>query len=179
MKYYYLVQFNHYQNLISTQVYPLVCCTGMSQIIMIVRKVEEKDIEACAALFSEVFSSEPWNEPWTKRLARERLSHFYESKGFIGVLAESDGVIGFVLGNTEPFYFGSMFYLREMCIQTHLQKKGVGSNMFHALEQALSMHNVHSIYLTTEHDIPAAEFYKKKGFTYSEKMGFYAKRTNS
>ncbi|MFT5593789.1 MAG: aminoglycoside 6'-N-acetyltransferase I [Oceanicoccus sp.] len=146
---------------------------------MIFRNIEEKDIEACAVLFSNVFSSEPWNEPWTKHLARERLMHFYESKGFIGVLAESDGVNGFVLGNTEPFYFGSMFYLREMCIQTDLQKQGVGSNMFYALEKALSIDNVHSIYLTTEREIPAAEFYKKKGFKYSEKMGFYAKRTIS
>ena len=146
---------------------------------MILRKIEEQDIEACSALFTKVFSSEPWSEPWSLNLARERLLHFYESKGFIGIIAESDGVIGFVLGNTEPFYFGSMFYLREMCTQTDLQKTGIGSEIFHALERELSLNKVHSIYLTTEREIPAAKFYKNKGFKYSEQMGFYAKRTNS
>jgi aminoglycoside 6'-N-acetyltransferase I len=145
---------------------------------MILRNIQEKDIEACAALFTKVFSSEPWSEPWNISLARDRLLHFYKSKGFIGILAESDGVIGFSLGNTEPFHFGSMFYLREMCTQTNLQKKGVGSEIFHALERELSLNNVNSIYLTTAREIPAAEFYKKKGFKYSDQMGFYAKRTN-
>jgi N-acetylglutamate synthase-like GNAT family acetyltransferase len=144
-----------------------------------IRKIEKKDIKACAALFTSVFSSDPWNEAWNVNIATERLCHFYESKGFVGVLAESDGIIGFALGNTEPFYFGSMFYLREMCIQTDLQKSGVGSAILNALEQELSLNKVHSIYLTTERNIPAAEFYTKKGFNFSEKMGFYAKRINS
>ena len=113
------------------------------------------------------------------KFSQRALITLYESKGFVGILAESDGAIGFALGNTEPFYFGSMFYLREMCTQTNLQKNGIGSEIIHALERELSLNNVHSIYLTTEREIPAAEFYKKKGFKYSDQMGFYVKRTNS
>lgn len=146
---------------------------------MILRKIEKDDIEACAALFAKVFSAEPWSEPWNTDLANKRLSHFYESKGFIGILAESDGVIGFALGNTEPFHFGSMFYLREMCTESNIQNKGVGSDIFKALEHELMLNKVQSIYLTTEREIPAAEFYKNKGFKYLDQMGFYAKRINS
>lgn len=147
---------------------------------MILRNIEEDDIEICAELFMQVFSSDPWNEEWSIVFANERLSHFYQSKGFFGVLAEEqNSVVGFALGNTEPFYFGSMFYLREMCIKTKLQNKGVGKEILKALEDELLTKKINRIYLTTERDIPAASFYQKNGFNYSEKMGFYAKRTNS
>lgn len=145
---------------------------------MIFRKILKEDIETCSELFAQVFSSAPWNEPWDINSAHERLLHFYQSKGFIGIVAEHNGIAGFALGNTEPFHFGSLFYLREMCTHTNLQSKGIGSDILHALEQELSLNKVNSIYLTTEREIPAADFYTKKGFKYSDKMGFYAKRTN-
>lgn len=146
---------------------------------MILRSIQETDIEACATLFTQVFSSEPWNEEWNKGFALERLLHFFQSKGFIGVLAEQEGLVGFALGNTEPFYFGSMFYLREMCTQTNLQNQGVGSKVLGALEEELRSEGVQRIYLTTERATPASGFYQKNGFNYSDKMGFYAKRVNS
>ena len=146
---------------------------------MKLRAIKKSDIQACATLFSEVFSSEPWGESWSEDLAIDRLSHFYESKGFMGVLAESDGILGFALGNTEPFYFGPMFYLREMCTLPKLQNQGIGNKIINNLEKELISSNVHSIYLTTERDIPAASFYQNSGFRYSKEMGFYAKRINS
>jgi len=146
---------------------------------MILRNIQEADIEACATLFTQVFSSEPWNEEWNEIIALERLSHFYQSKGFLGVLAEQEEVVGFALGNTEPFYFGAMFYLREMCTQTNLQNHGVGQDVLGFLEKELLSQEIRSIYLATERAIPAANFYQKNGFSYSEKMGFYSKRVDS
>ena len=146
---------------------------------MILRSIQETDLAVCAALFTNVFSSDPWNEEWNETFALERLLHFYQSKGFVGILAEQQGVVGFALGNTEPFYFGSMFYLREMCTKTNLQNQGVGNKVLKALEKELIPLKVQSIYLTTERTIPAAHFYQTNGFNYSEKMGFYAKRVSS
>ena len=146
---------------------------------MVIRNILEEDIEACANLFSKVFSSEPWNEPWEINSATERLMHFYHSKGFIGLLAESENITGFVLGNTEPFHFGSMFYLREMCTANDMQNKGVGGQILNALEIELSKNKIHSLYLTTDRRIPAANFYQKNGFKLNETMGFYARRVNS
>lgn len=147
---------------------------------MNIRPIQESDLKACARLYVEVFSSEPWNEAWTEELAFERLVHFYQSKGFVGVLAESEevanDVIGLVLGNTEPFYYGTLFYLREMCVKSNQQNKGVGAKLLYALEAGLHDQEVKSIYLATEREIPAASFYQKHGFKLSEEMGFYAKR---
>ena len=143
------------------------------------RLITKSDIGKCAKLFSQVFSSEPWNEPWTEEDAFKRLNHFFESKGFAGVLLESESVIGFALGNIEPFHFGDMFYLREMCIDTKKQHSGYGYKILENLEESLKEQEVHSIYLTTERQIPASKFYQKHGFNFKEAMGFYAKRINS
>lgn len=143
---------------------------------MYLRDIEEADLEGCAQLYAAVFSAEPWNEAWTTDAALTRLTHFYESKGFVGVLAEQNGIAGFALGNTEPFYFGTLFYLREMCTHTSLQSKGIGSQVYSALEQRLKSSQVRGIYLATDRAIPAAQFYLGKGFARSETIEFYSKQ---
>lgn len=145
---------------------------------MKLRKITKPDLAACVKLYTQVFCSDPWNEAWTEEIAYERLLHFYESKGFVGVLAEdpkSNRLTGFVLGNIEPFYKGKLFYLREMCTHTQSQNKGIGKAVLQALETELRTHHVKSLYLATDNAIPAAQFYKKNGFSHSENMGFYAK----
>ena len=143
------------------------------------RIIKETDIDECSSLFATVFSSSPWNEEWTKQLALERLTHFYESKSFLGVVAKKESIVGFALGNIEPFYFGSIFYLREMCVSSTLQRKGIGSGVIDTLDSELSQLNVKRIYLATEHTIPAASFYQDKGFVHSKELGFYSRSVNS
>lgn len=144
------------------------------------RQIIKQDIGKCARLFSDVFSAEPWNEPWTEHDAYKRLSHFFESKGFLGVLLEKeDDIVGFALGNTEPFHFGDMFYLREMCVDKNVQHSGYGYKLLDQLEINLKSKKIHSIYLTTDRKIPASKFYQKHGFNFKESMGFYAKRISS
>lgn len=146
---------------------------------MDVRKIERSDLDGCARLYAAVFSSEPWSEAWSEETALARLVHFYESSGFIGILAERDGIMCFALGNTEPFYFGTLFYLREMCVRNGLQSRGIGSRVYLALEEQLKSVQVHGVYLATERAIPAAQFYRGKGFSCSETMGFYSKQFKS
>lgn len=140
------------------------------------RNIEETDLESCAQLYARVFSSEPWREAWTPEEALTRLSHFYESKGFVGVLAEQNGIAGFALGNTEPFYYGTLFYLREMCTHTDLQSRGIGSRVYSTLEQRLRSIKVKGIYLATDRAIPASQFYLGRGFARSENIELYSKQ---
>ena len=146
---------------------------------MEVRSIQEGDIRKCARLYASVFTSEPWNEEWTEETAFLRLNHFYQSTGFVGLLAEYDDIVGFVLGHTEPFENSTIYYLREMCVMGSIQSKGVGGKLYKALDCELAEKSVKSIYLTTERDIPAASFYMKNGFNLSQKMGFYAKSINA
>lgn len=139
------------------------------------RTMNESDIEPCGSIFAKVFASEPWNENWIDAISIDRLSHFYHSKGFLGVVAEREHIVGFALGNIEPFYFGPMYYLREMCVSMIAQGEGVGSKMLDALERELSDLKVKQIYLATDRLIPAASFYKGKGFLPSKTLAFYSK----
>lgn len=143
------------------------------------RRIEKTDLKNCSELYAQVFSLAPWNEPWTAQAALERLSHFYESLGFCGVLVESEAVLGFALGNAEPFHTETLFYLREMCISPKQQCQGLGGRLYASLEKEISLMNVKSIYLATERAIPASNFYLKNGFRHVEEMGFYAKHVNS
>jgi len=134
-----------------------------------------KDIDECSALYSQVFSSEPWNEPWTKPISLKRLTHIFESNGSLGVLAEDNGIKGFILGNSEPFHFGEMFYLREMCVDNNSQGQGIGTKIISELYKELESIETKGLYLVTEHDIPAVQFYEKNGITESNGMRFYSK----
>lgn len=146
---------------------------------MKIRVIKRNDIEKCAQLYAEVFSSEPWHENWSPSLAYERLMHFYDSKGFVGVLAEEKEIFSFALGNIEPFYSGAFFYLREMCTKPNAQNQGIGKKTIKSLEDTLASMEVKNIYLITERSIPAANFYTACGFDLSADMGFYSKTIKS
>ncbi|MGQ4878542.1 GNAT family N-acetyltransferase [Billgrantia sp. LNSP4103-1] len=141
------------------------------------RRLECRDLEACASLFAQVFSSEPWSESWSNERALARLGHFHDSPGFEGVLMtnDRDDVVGFLLGNREPYLAGQLFYLREMCVDCRWQGQGIGSALYRTLEGELAAHDVRAVYLATSRGIPAAGFYQGLGFRCSESMAFYAK----
>ena len=145
------------------------------------RYIAENDLEACAKIFECVFSSEPWNEPWTFDAAYTRLNHFFESKGFFGVLAEEDSgkIIAFVLGNKEPFCHGELYYLREMCVDNDHQSAGIGSSLSSYLDESLVRQGIKGMYLATAKNIPAASFYQKNDFKMGDDMAFYSKRFSS
>jgi ribosomal protein S18 acetylase RimI-like enzyme len=143
------------------------------------REIQKKDLAICAEIFSRTFSNTPWNENWNTDSALERISHFYDSKGFCGVVAEEDGVLGFVLGNIEPYFTGPIFYLREMCTDPAYQNSGIGSMLLTRLENTLASKGVKSIYLITEHNIPAEQFYMKRGYKVDENTGSFSKAISS
>jgi len=63
-----------------------------------------------------------------------------------------------------------------MCIRSGLQRSGIGSKLFSELENTLIEKQIKSIYLTTQHNIPASQFYQKMGFKISAEMRFFSKR---
>ncbi|WP_104204554.1 GNAT family N-acetyltransferase [Billgrantia saliphila] len=146
---------------------------------MQLRRLERHDLEDCARLYAQVFVAEPWKEPWNAERALARLAHFHDSHGFVGMLAETDeqgDIVGFALGTLEPFCTNSLFYLREMCVSASQQSKGVGTQLYSALERELTMRGAGAIYLATDRTIPAAGFYQGLGFHCSDNMAFFAKR---
>lgn len=147
---------------------------------MILRKIESSDIVPCAVLFAEVFREAPWNEPWSQKSAKERLAHIYDSKGFVGLLIEKENnIVGFVLGNVEPFAEGDAFYLREMCIRNEEQGKEYGKRLVASLHSELAAQKVARSYLITRRNGLAATFYLATGYSYEEHEAVYEASINS
>lgn len=138
---------------------------------MILQPVEHDDLSACAALYLRVFNAAPWNEGWEERAVTRRLEDCWRTPGFFGLKARAGNeVVGIVLGYLEQWDKSSHFYLKEMCVISELQNRGVGTALMEALEAALRERGCQKIYLLTARDTGAQAFYEKRGFYVSQKM---------
>lgn len=147
---------------------------------MLIRAIEPEDMDRISDLYASVFSSSPWNEPWSNEKAKRRLNHIFLSKDFIGLLVEiEESVQAIVLGNTEPFLDEKTFYLREMCVNPEFQENGIGQRLIQELHFKLKEINVSGVYLTTRNQLKAASFYKNNGYNLEKDQGIYEIRFNS
>lgn len=138
--------------------------------------LEKHDLTKCTETFIEVFNDEPWNDEWTFTKAKKYLLSFYQTPGFLGILAvEKDEIIGFILGVKRVWWSGDEFFINEMCVKTQIQNKGIGKAMLNHLIKELHNSNISNITLLTDRGIPAEEFYKKNGFEEIERIIFLHK----
>ena len=141
--------------------------------------LEENELIKCVETFINVFNDEPWNDEWTITKAQKYLLDFYNTPGFLGVLAvENNEVIGFIFGVHRTWWSGDEFYIHEMCVKSQLQNKGIGRLLLNYLNNTLG-DKISSVTLLTNRGIPAEIFYKKNGFEEIERMIFLRKKINS
>jgi len=134
----------------------------------------EEHLDDCAALFVDVFSAPPWEEPWELADARKRLGDLFGVPGARGVCLVEDGrLLGFALGQVERSLGADHFRLSEMCVRTSEQRRGLGSTLLRALADALP--GVENWYLQTLRDGDAAAFYEKNGFRPARRMAVYVR----
>ena len=144
---------------------------------MNIRDIEKQDLPELARLYAAVFNASPWCEPWTEAAALKRLAHFYESKGFIGLLAEENKLIkAMLMGTLEPYITNNLFYLREICVAVNEQNQGIGKSLLSALNTKLSAHGVIGQYVATDKNLPAASFYASNGYVSNNEMVFMSRK---
>ncbi|BAZ11576.1 hypothetical protein NIES4071_34020 [Calothrix sp. NIES-4071] len=136
----------------------------------------QQHLEECALLLISVFANSPWNEKWTLELAFKRLQNTYNTPDFYGILAKQENrIIGFALGHAEQYIDVKTFYIKEMCVAYNHQNTGVGTAIINQLQTDLVEKNVARIWLLTAPNSPAENFYKKCGFSNSNKIVFMSK----
>lgn len=146
---------------------------------MNIREIVETDIREYAALYVSVFNSKPWNESWSDKTALARLDFYRRTPNFIGLSAhDGSELIGFVFGNFEPYQQGSIYLLKEMCVQPNHQRTGVGTKLLKQLHSVLTEHKINLVNLITRADQPAEAFYLKNGYAKTSHMGLYVARLN-
>ena len=129
-------------------------------------------------LFVSVFTDEPWNDDWSDKNQLDLYIHdlIGQSNSLTFGLYEGTELIGISMGRIKHWYTGTEYCIDELCIQTAKQGKGLGRRFVHEIEKACKQSGLSHIFLLTENNVPAFEFYKKLGFYQLENNVAFAKK---
>ena len=133
---------------------------------MIIEEMTSQDLMEIKNLFRSVFSGPPWNEDWSDdQQLDEYLKDLIEVRGsLLFGLYEEEELIGISIGKIKHWCGGTEYYIEELCIRNDHQGKGYGKEFFALIEGKIKERGIHTIYLMTDRNQPAYEFYKKIGF---------------
>lgn len=117
-------------------------------------------------LFKSVFAAPPWNEDWSDE---EQLDNYLRDlmevrTPLIYGLYDGEILAGVSIGNIRHWCGGTEYFIEELCLARDYQGRGLGREFFALIEDELKKRNLNMIYLMTDRNKPAYEFYKKLGF---------------
>lgn len=131
----------------------------------------------CARLYTAVFNSPPWKGKWTTKTAATHIRESFKETNFRGIVAlEGREIVAFAYGLISHWENERHFYLKEMCVLSRKQGTGVGTHLLTRFMEKLKAEKVSRISLSTEHDKPAADFYRRLGFEIEPKIIVMSKR---
>lgn len=141
---------------------------------MVIDRFNIADMGECVSLFKQAFSVEPWNEYWSDSQAKMRLECIYNTPYFFGLTVwEEAEILGFCMGNAEPYLAKKVFSLREICIKPNRQCNGIGSSLLVELINRLNIEGITDINLTTKPGSRLERFYLNNGFVKDELEALY------
>jgi ribosomal protein S18 acetylase RimI-like enzyme len=140
-------------------------------------KYQEKYLDDIITLFINVFKEEPWNDNWfSNKQAGKYLLDIINIPGFEGYLyISNDEVIAGLFGHLIRWWEGDEYFIKEFFVDPDFQGDGIGSKMMDKLNKELKKNNINTIVLLTDLHSPAADFYKKRGFTEKSDLKFMYK----
>ena len=127
-------------------------------------RIEDK--EAITNVFISVFTKAPWNDDWSNTTQLDMYINDLVGQGYSLTygLYDEDELIGIALGYVKHWYSGTEYIINELCIKTEYQGKGAGRFFLAEIEKAVKELGVKQIFLLTDRNVPAFNFYKKNGF---------------
>lgn len=129
-------------------------------------KLSISDKSEVKTFFREVFTKEPWNDDWSNE---EQLENYIvdligNSNSLTLAYFDGDQLVALAMGHIRHWYSATEYYIDEFCVKTQLQGQGIGGKFINAIEEYLIGHDIKAIFLLTEKDVPAYQFYRKYGF---------------
>ena len=124
------------------------------------------DKEAIKDLFISVFTDEPWNDDWSdsKQLDCYIDDLCGQSYSLTFGLYDGGELIGISMGDIKHWFRGTEYLINELCIKTDRQGTGAGTFFLTEIEKAIKEMGLKQIFLLTDRDMPAYNFYKKNGY---------------
>ena len=143
------------------------------------KRLSIDDKEEIKKVFVGVFTREPWYDDWSDEEQLDMYICDLVGQGYsltYGLYDDTGELIGISLGYIKHWYSGTEYIINELCIKTEKQGAGAGTFFIHAIEEAIKEQGLKQIFLLTESNVPAFEFYRKNGFVQSEYNVAFSKR---
>lgn len=124
-------------------------------------------LEELKILFVDVFSSSPWFDQWDDEEQLDKyLNELIGNSNSLSLvfIDNNDKIIGASLGYVFSWWQGSEYFIKEFFISNDIQGSGAGSLFLEHIEEYLVNKNIKGLWLLTESDFPAYDFYKKNKF---------------
>ena len=142
------------------------------------KRLTIKDKAIITDVFISVFTKEPWNDDWSDTNQLDMYINDLVGQGYSLTygLFDDDELIGISLGYVKHWYSGTEYIINEFCIKTDRQGAGAGSFFIAEIEKAIKELGIKQIFLLTDSNVPAYNFYKKNGFVEEQTTRSMAKR---
>ena len=146
---------------------------------MELRRLTGEDRGTVTRLFTDVFTNEPWNDDWSDREQLDAYIRDLTGQSYSLTLGYFDGDVltALAMGYIKHWYSGTEYIINELCVDRKRQGQGIGSSFLKAIEEYLSENGISQIFLLTDRNVPAYQFYLKNGFQEQAGNVAFAKRT--
>ena len=130
------------------------------------KRLTINDKEAIKEVFVSVFTKEPWNDDWSDKEQLDMYITDLIGQGYSLTygLYDDEELIGISMGYIKHWYSGTEYIINELCILTERQGAGAGAFFIAEIEKAIKELGLKQIFLLTDSNVPAYDFYKKNGF---------------
>lgn len=135
---------------------------------LLVRDFKSTDTKNAVDLYISVFSQAPWNDTLIKseiELYFQRLQSMNTFLGYALLDSNTDELLGISVGFIRPWYGGEQYHMDSFYVSCDHQGKGFGSFFLRQIKKELFVINIPHVFLDTEKNFPAEDFYRKNGFT--------------
>ncbi len=145
----------------------------------ILKRLGPEDREDIKEVFVSVFTAEPWCDDWSDAEQLDLYLQDLTGQGYsltYGLYDDAGELIGISLGYIKHWYSGTEYIINELCIRTERQGAGAGTFFIREIEKAIRELGIKQIFLLTDSNVPAYEFYRKNGFTEQTTNVSFSKR---
>ena len=135
---------------------------------LVLKRMDISEKETVKKLFLSVFTVSPWYDDWSdeNQLDMYLTDLMGQSNSLTYGLYEDENLIGISMGRIKHWYTGTEYCVDEFCIRKDRQGQGVGTFFLKEIEKRIKEIGLVQIYLQTDIDVPAIDFYLKNGFVH-------------
>lgn len=140
------------------------------------KELKMDSFDVITDFFVSVFSNEPWNDDWSdKSQLHAYMTELIDNRNSLvfGLFIDNN-IVGLSMGYVKHWYEGTEYVINEFCVKTEKQGQGLGSIFIELIDGSIKKRGINTIFLLTDRNVPAYDFYKKNGFTELESnVAFY------